>query len=181
MRKISFGRPSPALVISCVALGVALGGTSYATVLQIPKNSVGTPQLKNSAVTSAKVKNRSLLRADFAAGQVPAGPTGPAGPAGPAGPGGPAGPAGAPGVSAVERVETTSVTNSTPSRSAFIPCPAGKRLLGGGARLNPTLPQVALQDSYPDNDNVYRAAAREVNATGSTWSLTVFAVCATTS
>ena len=60
--KAMFRRPSPGLVVACIALGVALGGTGYATVLQVPKNSVGTPQLKNSAVTSAKVKNRSLLR-----------------------------------------------------------------------------------------------------------------------
>ena len=70
---ISVRRPSPALVISCVALALALGGTSFAAVSALPKNSVGTPQLKASAVTSAKVKNRSLLRADFASGQLPAG------------------------------------------------------------------------------------------------------------
>jgi hypothetical protein len=173
--KAMFRRPSPGLVVACIALGVALGGTGYATVLQVPKNSVGTPQLKNSAVTSAKVKNRSLLRADFAAGQIPAGPTGPAGPAGPAGPVGPA------GVSAVERIESTSANNSVSSKTATITCPAGKRLLGGGARLNPALPQVALQASFPDNDNIYRATAREIVGTGSSWSLTVFAVCATAS
>ena len=77
---ISVRRPSPALVISCVALALALGGTSFAAVSALPKNSVGTPQLKASAVTSAKVKNRSLLRADFASGQLPAGPAGPTGP-----------------------------------------------------------------------------------------------------
>lgn len=185
MRRISLRRPSPALVIACIALGIALGGTGYATVLQVPKNSVGTAQLKSSAVTnkklapnavtSAKVQNRSLLRADFATGQLPAGPAGPTGPAGPAGPAGP------PGLSGVERVESTSATNSTPSRTATITCPGGKRLVGGGARLNPILPQVALQQSFPDNDNVYRAAAREIVGTGSTWSLTVFAVCATAS
>lgn len=180
MRRISLRRPSPALVIACIALGIALGGTGYATVLQVPKNSVGTAQLKSSAVTnkklapnavtSAKVQNRSLLRADFATGQLPAGPAGPTGPAGPAG---------SPGLSGIERVESTSATNSTPSRTATITCPAGKRLVGGGARLNPALPQVALQQSFPDNDNVYRATAREIVGTGSTWSLTVFAVCAT--
>lgn len=182
MRRISLRRPSPALVIACIALGIALGGTGYATVLQVPKNSVGTAQLKSSAVTnkklapnavtSAKVQNRSLLRADFATGQLPAGPAGPTGPAGPAGP---------PGLSGVERIESTSATNSTSSRAATITCPAGKRLVGGGARLNPILPQVALQQSFPDNDNVYRAAAREIVSTGSNWSLTVFAVCATPS
>jgi hypothetical protein len=182
MRKLLLRRPSPALVIACVALGVALGGTGYATVLQVPRNSVGPAQLKASAVTtgklapnavtSAKVLNRSLLRADFAAGQLPAGPTGPTGPTGPVGP---------PGLSGVERVETTSASNSVPAKTAFMACPTGKRLLGGGARLNPVLAQVAIQQSYPDNDNIYRASAREIVGTPVNWSLTVFAVCANAS
>ncbi len=170
--RISIRRPSPALVISCLALTLALGGTGYATVLQVPKNSVGTPQLKNSAVTSAKVKNRSLLRADFASGQLPAGPRGPVGATGPAGPAGPAGLTGA------ERVEATSPSNSTTTRTMTVACPTGKRLLGGGVRLNPVLAQLAVQQSFPDNDNVYRASVREVTATALNWSITVFAVCA---
>jgi hypothetical protein len=51
-----FRQPSPALVISIVALIVALGGTSYAA-LRLPANSVGTNQLKNNAVTTPKIKN----------------------------------------------------------------------------------------------------------------------------
>jgi len=47
--------------------------------------------------------------------------------------------------------------------------------------LNPILAQVAIQTSFPDNDNVYRATAREVVTTGANWSLTVFAVCAAAS
>jgi hypothetical protein len=70
--------------IGLLALFVALGGTSYAAV-RLPANSVGTKQIKRNAVTSAKVKNGSLRKADFAAGQLPAGPNGPAGPAGAAG------------------------------------------------------------------------------------------------
>ena len=170
--RIAIRRPSPALVISCLALTLALGGTGYATVLQVPKNSVGTPQLKNSAVTTAKVKNRSLLRADFASGQLPAGPRGPVGPVGPAGPAGPAGLTGA------ERVDATSPSNSTITRTMTVACPTGKRLLGGGVRLNPVLAQLAVQQSFPDNDNVYRASVREVTATALNWSITVFAVCA---
>jgi hypothetical protein len=177
MRRIPLRRPSPALVIACLALGVALAGTSYATVLQVPRSSVGTPQLRTGAVTTskiranavtgAKVRNRSLRRADFAPGQLPAGPTGPAGPAGP------------PGLSGVERVETTSVMNSGQFKSAFLACPAGKRLVGGGARINGgTNFPVALIQSFPDNDNVWRASARESSATNVSWSLTVFAVCA---
>jgi hypothetical protein len=84
-------RPSPAMVIAIVALIVALGGTGYAAI-KLPANSVGTTQLKSNAVTSVKVKNGSLLRADFKSGQVPVGPEGPAGAPGAAGPAGPAGP-----------------------------------------------------------------------------------------
>ena len=89
-------RPSASLVVATVALLVALGGAGYA-VVSLPRNSVGTPQLKNSAVNSAKVRDRSLLSRDFKAGQLPRGYTGPAGPAGPVGATGPTGPAGAQG------------------------------------------------------------------------------------
>ncbi|MGH3126804.1 MAG: hypothetical protein ACRDPX_02675, partial [Gaiellaceae bacterium] len=94
MRKL-LRRPSPAMIVACLALLVALGGTSVAAVSQLARNSVGTPQLRTGAVTSPKLRNnavnsakvapRSLLRSDFAAGQLPAGPVGPQGPAGPAG------------------------------------------------------------------------------------------------
>jgi hypothetical protein len=86
--------------VASLALLVALTGTSVAAVSQlVPRNSVGTAQIRNNAVTrpkirnnainSAKVANRSLLAIDFAAGQIPAGPPGAQGPAGPAGPPGP--------------------------------------------------------------------------------------------
>jgi len=66
---------------AATALFIALGGTSYAA-MSIPQNSVGTTQLRSSAVTSAKVKDQSLLSKDFKAGQLPAGPKGATGPAG---------------------------------------------------------------------------------------------------
>ena len=98
--RLSGRRPSPAMVVACLALFVALAGTSVAAVSQlVPRNSVGTaqirnaavtnPKLRNNAVNSAKVANRSLLAADFAPGQIPPGPAGQAGAAGPAGPPGP--------------------------------------------------------------------------------------------
>jgi hypothetical protein len=92
-------RPSASLVVATIALLVALGGAGYA-VVSLPRNSVGTPQLKNSAVNSAKVRDRSLLARDFKAGQLPRGGTGPTGPVGATGPTGPVGaqgPAGAQG------------------------------------------------------------------------------------
>jgi len=94
MRRLFRHRPSPSMIVSVVALIVALGGTSYAA-LSLPKNSVGTKQLKKNAVTGAKVKNssltgsdiknHSLTGSDLAKGAIPAGPQGPAGPAGPKG------------------------------------------------------------------------------------------------
>ena len=54
--------PSPAFVLSVIALFVALGGTTYAAVT-LPKNSVGTKQLKKNAVTSVKIKNGAVTAA----------------------------------------------------------------------------------------------------------------------
>ena len=65
-------------VIATMALFIALGGGAYAAV-NLPKNSVGSKQLKSNAVTSSKVKNRSLLARDFRRGQLPRGARGPRG------------------------------------------------------------------------------------------------------
>jgi len=104
-------RPSPAMVVACLALLIALTGTSVAAVQALAPNSVGTPQLKPNAVTAVKIKNgnvtaaklarnsvtsstvldKSLTANDFG-GALPAGPTGPPGPTGAAGPAGTIGP-----------------------------------------------------------------------------------------
>jgi hypothetical protein len=62
--KVSLKLPSPALVVACAALVVALGGTSYAAVA-LSKNSVGTAQLRANAVTSAKIKNGTIAKGDL--------------------------------------------------------------------------------------------------------------------
>jgi hypothetical protein len=69
--------------VGLVALFIALGGTAYAASL--PRNSVGTKQLKRGAVTSAKVRNGTLRAADFAPGTLLQGPAGPRGLTGPRG------------------------------------------------------------------------------------------------
>lgn len=48
-------RPSPAIVISSVALFMSLGGVGYAAT-QLPQNSVGSYQLRNGAVTYKKIQ-----------------------------------------------------------------------------------------------------------------------------
>ena len=75
-------------VMSVIAVFIALGGASYAAV-NLPKNSVGTKQLKGKAVgtkqlkanaiKSNKVKDFSLRASDFGKGEIPSGPTGPMG------------------------------------------------------------------------------------------------------
>lgn len=96
MQRITSHRPSGAMVVAIIALIVSSTGTAVAAKLITGK------QIAKNAVTSPKVKNGSLLRADFKAGQVPAGARGAQGPQGPQGlPGvagqqGATGPAGAP-------------------------------------------------------------------------------------
>lgn len=59
MRRLRLSRPSPALIISLIALMVALGGTSYAA-FRLPAGSVGTKQLAKGAVSTAKLKNGAV-------------------------------------------------------------------------------------------------------------------------
>ena len=64
--------PSPAFVVSMIALFIALGGTSYAAITRLPANSIGTKQLKNNAVTAAKIKNGAITAAKISHSAVAA-------------------------------------------------------------------------------------------------------------
>jgi hypothetical protein len=163
--------PSPALVIASLALLVALAGTGVAAVNALPRASVGTAQLKSNAVTSAKVRNGTLLRADFKPGQVPRGPTGARGPQGPPGPA---------GIASLERVDVVTPTSSVNSKTISAVCPSGKRVIGGGARVTGSgAARVSIDEAYPDSDGTkFNGVAREVVATAATWALQVYAMCA---
>ena len=98
MNRILAGlRPSPAMVVACTALLFALTGAGYAAGMLGP-NTVGTKQLKTNAVISSKIKNRSLLAADFKAGQLPQGAKGDPGATGAPGAPGQQGPPGTQGI-----------------------------------------------------------------------------------
>ena len=158
------------VVFSITALIVAvLGATPVgeAALNALPRASVGPLQLKANAVTSVKVKNGSLLRADFRAGQIPAGPAGPAGAQG------------APGTSGLQSVFTTSAINSTATRTLTAACPSGKTALGGGVAVTPTTAsEVAITASYLANATTWTASAHEVNAQVANWGLNVVVICA---
>jgi hypothetical protein len=175
MKTLRLRRPSAALVISTVALIVALGGTSYAA-FTLPKNSVGTKQIRKSAVTgkkiaknavtSVKVKDGSLLAVDFKAGQLPAGPRGPKGNPGPQGPA---------GISGLQTVSSSPVDLSSNAQNGTAAnCPAGKEAISGG---------------WDSSGGTFEVRRSEPTASNAGWqvivdnnsietSLTVFAVCA---
>ena len=179
-------RPSPALVISCVALLVALGGTGYATVLQVPRNSVGTLQLQRNAVKASKIAPNAirtghvldggLLAADFKPGQLPAGPRGDKGEKGDKGD---KGATGSPGISAHEFLQSAA-TSVAPNVSGFATatCPAGKRVLGGGGHIAGAVQGAGfLWQSIPLSNTEWRVAYK--NTSAANVSIWAYAVCAT--
>jgi hypothetical protein len=60
---------TPANVLACLALFIALGGTGWAGEV-LRKSSVGAPQLKSNSVTSSKIANGAVTKAKLAAGVV---------------------------------------------------------------------------------------------------------------
>lgn len=52
-------RPSPAMVVACTALIIALSGTGYAAI-RLPAKSVGTKQLRTGAVTNSKLARSAV-------------------------------------------------------------------------------------------------------------------------
>jgi hypothetical protein len=79
-------RLSYANVVATLALFIALGGTSYAA-LKLPKNSVGSTQIKTGAVHTGEIANRTIRLGDISLSarsslRGQAGAQGPQGPAG---------------------------------------------------------------------------------------------------
>jgi hypothetical protein len=107
------GRPSPALVISVIALIVAVagGGSAIADGVHAAAKLITGNQIKNGSITSSDIKDRSLLVSDFKASERsklrgsegPVGPTGNQGPQGLPGSNGGPGPKGDPGPAGTAR------------------------------------------------------------------------------
>jgi hypothetical protein len=181
--------------LGLLALFVALSGTAYAASL--PRNSVGTAQLKRNAVTSAKVKPFSLLSSDFRRGQLPAGPQGPQGPAGARGPEGPPGARGAEGATGARGAEgpvgprgpqgpqgpagATNVTIRTgPTQAsgfeASAECNPGEVAVGGGGSIDDAVPAF-LRDSTPNGPTGWLVFAQRADGSAAQ-NITASVVCA---
>ncbi|WP_354699009.1 hypothetical protein DSM112329_04710 [Paraconexibacter sp. AEG42_29] len=188
MKLLPVRRPSAGLVVATLALSAALGGSAHAaggliTGLNIKDGTVKTVDLAPSAVTSTKVADGSLLKRDFAAGQLPAGEPGPAGAPGTAGaPGAPGakgekgdpGPKGDPGATKVV-VRSTYFTGGNGTAS----CNVGERATGGGVTGD-------LYEAYANqNEPVVTSGiptgwkgGLRLRATGAAATGTVYVICA---
>lgn len=118
--------PSPATVMSAIALFISLGGVGYAAA------SIGSAQIKNNAVASKDIKNGTIVTKDISKSTARSlkgatGATGARGATGAAGSVGPVGPAGAAGsalafahVNANGTLDTANSKNVTISPSGAI-------------------------------------------------------------
>jgi hypothetical protein len=128
--KLRLSKPSPALVISLIALFVALGGTTYAAT-SLPRNSVGTAQLKNRAVTGKKISKKTIATL-----RGRRGPRGAQGATGATGAQGVQGPKGSAGVANVYR-STLALSLPASGDVRLLPqCNPGDLATGGGYFLN---------------------------------------------
>jgi hypothetical protein len=160
LRRLSRRIPSPAMVVACLALMVALGGTSYAAI-KLPANSVGTKQLKKGAVTGVKVKKNALGGAqvnESTLGKVPSAGTADAAP--------------------VSRLDYQSAVVALPAGGATVTrgtvnCPTGLSATGGGAKLaDPNNGFIA------DTNPVGKTGWEATGYSGTAQNMTVYVICA---
>jgi len=122
------------MIVAVTALVVAVFGSTplghAAANMILPKDSVGTVQLRTGAVTGAKIKNGTLTAAKFKAGQLPAGQQGPKGEPGPQGPKGDTGPTGLTHAIVRQTAQVQVAASSTLVVDA--PCQSGELAVGGG-------------------------------------------------
>jgi hypothetical protein len=163
LQRIASWRPSSATVIAVVALFVALGGTSYATVTTLlPKNGVGSTQVINGSLQKVDLSTKAIrgLRGTR-------GPQGVAGPQGVTGPQGATGPQGQKG--------DKGDTGPSNAYEAFFCSAQGCPGSGAGAAQvidSPTLataPFFATLANLPAGDYVVSGQVTIVAAANSDW------------
>jgi hypothetical protein len=184
------------LLFTVAGLTVA-GGIAYATIPDGDGVFHACVKEKNGAVRlidpsdpgrTGHCKGQEVAVSWNQTGQT--GPIGPQGPMGNTGPTGAAGATGAPGLSGLQTVTLASLSNSISPKEAALLCPAGKRVIGGGAAILggsvPSVPDlaatVALKSSRPltlPSGDAWTARAEEITpGFDGNWSLTIYAICA---
>jgi hypothetical protein len=170
-------------VLSLTALVVAVGGATplgeAAWNQVVPRNSVGTLQLKRNAVKSSKIApnvvrtahvvNGSLLVEDFRPGQIPEGPKGDKGDRGDRGPAGPV------GISGYEIVRVSRTVPANGLGHVQVGCPSGKKVIGGAGNVQ-LLPSGVFVFTNLTGQQFYDVFAR--NTTASPQQVNAVAICA---
>jgi hypothetical protein len=145
-------------VMATLALFIALGGSGYAAVTQLGRNSVGTLQLKRNAVTGLKVRDNSLTGADINESTLSLSKS-------------------AAGVT--YKTASASAAASSAANSATATCDSGQEVVGGGVKLDP--PNIGVvNDSFPDSNNTAWTAHVGNGSNGSSarsLNFTVYAIC----
>lgn len=180
-------------VISFLALFVALSAGSYAA-LKLPKNSVGSKQIKAKAVTGAKLGNGAVTGAKLAAGAVDgtkvaadaidgskvkdgtlSGSDINVGTLGKVPSAAAADSAGSAAIARVKIVSASGTADDTSGTPLTATCDAGLSVVGGGASVADGN-KGFVNDSYPSGANVWTAHFYAYS--GQTVGATVYAVCA---
>ncbi len=152
--------PSPALVISLIALFVALGSGAYAAskigTSDLKKNAVTTPKIAKNAVKSSKVENGKLKGKDLEDGAVRASKLG----------------------SITEVSETTTAPLFTIG-TATATCPAETRVISGGFNTDSDAANQGLATENRRVGNGWRVSIYATASNGLTTDimLTVYAYC----
>ncbi|HEY7147900.1 MAG TPA: hypothetical protein VH420_00495 [Gaiellaceae bacterium] len=153
------------MVVACLALTIALAGTSYAAI-RLPANSVGTVQLKRAAVTGAKVKKNSITGTQIREATLQRVPKADSATS-------------AFSADAVGRIDYVSAGvlvpagNSTATRGTAS-CPSGTSATGGGAKLSNT-----TFGSVIDSNPVGKTAWEATSVSNVQQTMTVFVICTT--
>lgn len=129
------------------------------TATKIKKKAVGTNALAQESVTGGKLGPESVSAAKLSASLY------------------------AQLVRNVTYVNAESLSNEEVAKSATATCPTGKQAIGGGARVNGELKDVAVTGSNPFVSGSLRtgwtAFGRDVDGIGAgAWSIEAFAICA---
>jgi hypothetical protein len=165
VRKILHNRPTPAMIVACLALFVALGSGTYAAV-KLKPNSVKTKNIKDGAVKTSKIADGAVTNAKLAADAKGGGAA-----------------AGGGITTVTTRIVSASLgpTGTFSGVDLTSDCQAGEKAVGGGGLINNDDNEVTYQASHPSpNSNGTTPTGWTVRfqITGIAHTVTTYAVCA---
>ena len=169
MRLTPKRRPQPALVISLVALFVALGGTSYAAVTITGRNvadgSLSGTDIKNGSLRGTDVRNGSLTAGDLSSKTISSlrGSTGATGPTGPT------------GTFGAVTVRTIDYKSGPPVTAS---CLSGEVAVGGGVLSSQNASWIRVSAPTPTAGTPTGWQGQAVNSSNLGVNAAVYAICA---